>query len=108
LQIRAQHLDTVRQHESALELTRRDPAVEVLPGLLVALTTADRELVFLDGDVELVAGEARNRQRDAQPLWPAVFSGDPLDIIGRITVGGLGDPVERPLDLVEAEKEGAR
>ena len=25
-----------------------------------------------------------------------------------IGVGGLGNPVERPFDLVEAEKEGAR
>ena len=82
--------------------------MEVLPGLLLALAAADRELVFLDGDVEFVAGETRDRQRDSQPFGPAVFADDPLDIVGRITVGGLGDPIERPLDLVEAEKEGAR
>ena len=68
LQIRPQHLHAVRQHEGALELARRDAAVEILPGLLVLLPTADDELAFLDGDVELVAGEPRNRQRDAQPF----------------------------------------
>ena len=66
------------------------------------------ELVLLDGHVELVAGEARDRQRDAQPFGPAVLTGDPLDVVGRIAVGGLGDAIERTLDLVEAEQEGTR
>ena len=31
--------------------------------------------------------------------------GEPLDVVGRIAVGGLGDAIERTLDLVEAEQE---
>ena len=82
----AKHLHSVRQHEGALELARRDAAVEILPGLVVLLPPADEELVLLDRHVELVAGEARDRQGDAQALWPAVLAGDPLDIVGRIAV----------------------
>jgi hypothetical protein len=87
-------------------LTRRDAAVEVLPGLVVLLPAANDQLALLDGDVELVAVEARDRQRDAQPFRLAVLAGNPLDVVGRIPVRGLGDPIERTLDLVEAEEEG--
>src|ERR1700694_4245751 len=37
LQVGSQYLHSVRQNEAALELTRRDAAVEILPGLLGAL-----------------------------------------------------------------------
>ena len=37
----------------------------------------------------------------------AVLSGNALDIVGRVAVGGLGDPIERSLDLVESEQERA-
>src|SRR5262245_14439083 len=106
LQVRPQHLHSVREHEGALELARRDAAVEVLPGLVVLLPAANDELAFLDRDVELVAVEARDRQRDAQPFRLAVLAGNPLDIVGRIPVRRLRDPIERTLDLVEAEQEG--
>jgi len=89
-----------------LELARRDAAVEVLSGLVVLLTAANDELALLDADVELVAVEARDRQRDAQPFRLAVLAGDPLDIVGWVAVRRLGDAVERTLDLVEAEQEG--
>src|SRR5262249_41184941 len=98
-------LHSVREHESALELARRDAAVEVLPGLVVLLAPTDEELVLLDRHVELVAIEARHRERDSQPLRPAVSTRNPLDIVGRVSVGRLGDPIERTLDLVEAEQE---
>src|SRR5262245_17393344 len=68
LQVRAQHLHAFRQHEGALELARGDAAVEILAGLVVVLSAADDELVFLDGHIELIAGETRDRQRDPQPL----------------------------------------
>src|SRR5579864_3681452 len=67
-QVRAQHLHPLRQHEGALEVARGDAAMDVLPGLVVLLATADHELVFLNGYIELVAGEPRHRQRDAQAL----------------------------------------
>src|SRR5215471_19093268 len=37
LQIRAQHLHPFRQHESALEVSRGDAAVDVLPGFVFLL-----------------------------------------------------------------------
>ena len=67
---------------------------------------ANEELAFLDRDVELIAGEAGDRQRDAQALGVPVLAGDPLDVVGRIAVGGFGDAIERTLDLVEAKQEG--
>src|ERR1700730_9259248 len=50
-QIRTLHLDPVRQHEHPLELTRRDTAVEVLPGLVILLPAADHQLVLLDRNI---------------------------------------------------------
>src|SRR5262249_59947576 len=67
----------------------------------------DDELALLDGHVELIAGEACDRKRDPQPLGLAVLAGNPLDIVGWIAVRGLGDTIERTLDLVESEQEGA-
>jgi len=99
-------LHAFRQHEGALELARRDAAVEIVAGLVVLLPAADDQLVLLDSHVELIAGETRNRQRDPQTFRLAVLACDPLDVVGRIAVGGLGDAVERTLDLVKSEQEG--
>jgi len=74
---------------------------------VVLLTSADDELALLDRQVELIASEARDRQCDPQPLGFVVLAGNPLDIVGRIAVGGLGDTIERTLDLIESEQEGA-
>jgi hypothetical protein len=54
-----------------------------------------------------MTSEARDRERDPQTLGLAVLTGDPLDVVGRVAVGGLGDAVERTLDLVESEQERA-
>src|SRR5207249_1200875 len=62
---------------------------------------------LLDCHVELIAGEARDRQCDPQALGLAVLADNPFDIVGRIAVRGLGDTIERALDLVESEQEGA-
>ena len=43
--------------------------------LVVLLPSADDELVLLDRHVELIAGEARDRQRDPQALGLAVLHG---------------------------------
>ena len=56
-----------------------------------------------ESHIELIAGEARNRKRDAQPLRAVGIASDALDVVGRIAVGRLGDPIENPLDLIEAE-----
>ena len=75
--------------------------------LLLLLTPADDELALLDRHVELIAGEPRDRERNPQALGLAVLAGNSLDIVGRIAVGGLGDAIERSLDLVESEQERA-
>src|SRR6516225_2056236 len=105
LQIRTQHLHPLRKHKGALEVARRNAAMDVLPGLVVLLTAPDHELVFLNGYIKLIAGKSRHRQRDAQPLGLAVGTVAPLDIVGRVTVGPFHDPIEHALDLVEAQKE---
>src|ERR1700749_3927697 len=105
LQIRAQHLHPLRQHERALEVARGDAARDVLTVLVVLLAAPDHELVFLNGYIELVTGESRHRQRDTQPFGSAVGAFTPLDIVRRVTVGALDDAVEHTLDLVEAQKK---
>src|SRR5262245_28748838 len=107
LQVHAQHLHAFRQHEGALELARGDATVEILASLVVVLSAADNELVFLDGHIELIASETRDRQRDPQPLGLAVLASDPLNVVGQIAVGGLAHAIERTLDFVESEEEGA-
>src|SRR3954465_6656290 len=105
LQIRTQHQHPLRQHEGALEVARGDAAMDVLPGLVVLLPSANAERVFLHGSIELVAGESGGRQRDAQTLGLALRPVAPLDVVGRVTVGTFDDPIEHALDLVEAQKE---
>src|ERR1700730_4314691 len=105
LQIRAQHLHPLRQHESALEVARGNAAMDVLTGLVVLLAATDHELVFLNGYIELVTGKSRHRQRDSQPFRLAIGTVAPLDIVGRITVGAFDDATEHPLDFVKSQKE---
>src|SRR5436190_9547983 len=104
-QIRAQHLHPLRQHEGALEVARGDAAMDVLPGLVVLLASADHELVFLNRYIKLIAGKSRHRQRDAQPFGLAVAAIAPLDVVGRIAVSAFDDAIERTLDFVESQQE---
>src|ERR1700719_4466576 len=98
-QVRAQHEHPLRQHKGALEVARGDAAMDVLPGLVVLLASADDELGFLNGYIELVAGKTRHRQRDPQAFGLAVGTVATLDIVGRIAVGTLDYAVERTLDF---------
>src|SRR5438067_3873479 len=104
VQVRAQHLHPVRQHEGPLELSCRDAAMKILPGLVVLLPPADDELAFLDTYLELLPGEAGHRQGDPEPLGVAAVPRQALDVVGRITVGSLGNAIERSLDLVETKQ----
>jgi len=80
--------------------------VQIGPLPVFLLAAADDELVLLDRDVQLVAGEARHGERDPQPIRLALGAGEALDVVGRITVAsGAGDAVERTLDGFEAEQE---
>src|ERR1700730_3207970 len=104
-QVRAQHQHPLRQHEGALEVARGDAAMDVLPGLVVLLASADYKLVFLSGYIELVTGETCDRERDAQAFGLPIAAIAALDVVGRITVGAFDDAIERTLDLVESQKE---
>ena len=57
--------------------------------------------------IELIAGEAGDGERDAQPFRVLAVAHQPFDVVGRIAVGPLGDAVEHALDLVEAQQERA-
>jgi hypothetical protein len=88
-------------------LARGYTAVKIMVLLVVLLPSTDDELVLLDRYIELIAGEARDCQRDLQAVRLAVCAGDPLDVVGRIAVSSLGDAIKRTLDLVEPEQEWA-
>src|ERR1700730_16319532 len=81
--------------------------MEILTRLVVLLATADDQLLPFKRHVGLIAGEARNRQRDAQALGLAVISGNPLDIVRRIPLGGLRYAIESTLDFVESKQKRA-
>src|SRR5512137_598972 len=105
-QIGAEHLHAVGKKKGALELAGGDAAMEEMPLAVLYLPAPDDELIFLERDIELVAGEAGDRQGDAQPLRFALRTRQALDIVGRVAVRAApGHAVERALDFVEAEQE---
>ena len=60
----------------------------------------------LNGLCAVNVREARDGERDAEPVRLLTRAGEPLDVVGWVTlVGALGDPVEGALDVVEAEKK---
>ena len=70
------------------------------------LPTPDDELALLQGHLQLVPGETGNRQGDPEALRIVLGAGQTLDIVGRVAVpAGLCDPIERLLDLVEAQQK---
>ncbi len=110
-EIRGFHLDPVGQYERAAELARGDAAVNVFPGLVVFLLAADDELLVLERDLDLVALETGDRQRDPQQLGSrrGAFGGrDAFDVVGRIAVRALADAVDQAFHFVEAEQQRAR
>ena len=70
-----------------------------------SLATPDHELIFLNGHIELIAGEPRHRQRDPQAFGRTITAVAPLDVVGRITVGAFDDAIERTLDFVESQQK---
>jgi len=98
---RAADLDALRENEGALKLPRGDPAVQIDALSIVGLLAADHQLVVLDRDRQIRHREAGDRERDAQLIFAEL-----LDIVGRIAVAGdLVDPVEGPLEMLEAQKQ---
>src|SRR3974390_1969699 len=47
LEVRREHFHALGEHKAALELSRRNAAVEELPGFIVLLAAPDDELVLL-------------------------------------------------------------
>jgi hypothetical protein len=72
------HFHAIRQHEGARELAGRDAAVQVGPSVFLLLAAADHQLVLLDRHVQLVAAEAGDGERDAQPFGLALGTGQAL------------------------------
>lgn len=94
-------LDTFRQYESLLELSRGNPAMqEYLPLTVIRLPATDDELVILLRDMQIVHDETRHGQRDAQRGLVELF-----DIVGRIPVGcGFGGALKHLLEMIEPQK----
>src|SRR3546814_13222323 len=61
-------LDTLGQHEAALELARGDAAMQIDPALVVDLLTTNYELTILDLHRKIRVGESGDRQGNAQPV----------------------------------------
>jgi hypothetical protein len=96
------HLDAVGQHEAALELACGDAAVQEGAAFgVVRLAAADHQLVVLQGDREVVLGEAGDGEGD-----PVGGLAPLLDVVGRIAVvAGLGGALDQPVELLEPQEE---
>src|SRR6476661_5926678 len=81
LQVGLLHLHAVRQHKRSLELAGGDAAMQILPVLVLVLTSPDDELFLLDGHLELFEGKSRNRQRDPQALRIIFIGSEPFDVV---------------------------
>ena len=62
----AAHLDALGEHERALELARRDAAMQIDALRVVGLLAADHQLVVLDRDRQIGHREAGHGEGDAQ------------------------------------------
>src|SRR6185295_10190262 len=73
---RADDLDALGQHETALELPRRDTAIKIDALGVVDLAATHDQLIVLDANLEIFEREAGDGQRDAQGIFA-----DLLDVI---------------------------
>ena len=98
----------VRKQERPLELPRRDAAMQVVPRAVFGLPTAHDELIILPNHFQIVTRETGHRNRDGIGLG-ARSGNDAFDIVGRVSVGRLGEPVEPLLERIEPqEKRGGK
>ena len=99
---RTLHLDPLGEHESPLELPRRDPAVqEDTPLTVVSLTP--RITNWLSSCVICRSSMVKPATASVirSPVGPGL-----LDVVGRIAVGrGLRGPLEHLLEMVEAQEQ---
>ena len=99
--------DTTRMPSASTELAGGDAAVQEFALGIVVLTAAHHQLVFFHGDVEVVFGEACDRQRYPQPFDTTFGSPQAFDVVGRITVAVLGKALQGLFHGVEAKQERA-
>src|SRR6202012_3729388 len=97
----------VGERELALEVARRDAAMQEVPAFLVALATFEGQDVLLDRQLDLVRLEAGERDRDLEAVLVEAF-----DIVGGIpllahALGGFGE-VEKTVKADGRPKEGRK
>src|ERR671920_812276 len=101
IQRRTDHFNPFRQNEAALELAGGNAAMQINPGLVIDLPATDHQLVVFGLYRQIIHRETGDRKCDPQSIFAYLF-----DIVGRIPLRRvLRDPVERALELVEAQKE---
>src|SRR5260370_42539970 len=77
LQVGSQHLHSVGQHESSLELARRDAAVEILAGVFLPWPPARDTLGFFVGGPRALPRDSPTRPREAPPVPPPGATREP-------------------------------
>jgi len=100
-------LDMVGERKLALEVTRRDAAVQEGPLFLVALAALQREDVLLDRQFDLIRLESGERDRDLKVVLVEAF-----DVVGGIALladalGGFGE-VEQAVEIRWPTETGAK
>jgi hypothetical protein len=86
-------LHAISEQEAALELARRDTAVQELALAFVLLLAAHEQLIVFCDDLELGFLEPGHRDGDEEPFGAVGIHGS-LDIVGRVAVRGLRESVD--------------
>src|SRR3954467_8437799 len=95
------HFDPFRQNEAALELAGGNAAMQINSRLVIDLPATDHQLVVFGLYRQIIHRETGDRKCDPQSIFAYLFN-----IVGRIPFRRvLRDPVERALELVEAQKQ---
>ena len=103
--VRTRDLHAIGEKEDPLKLSRSDPAVQIDALPIIDLSAADRQLTVFDGDLEVRAREAGDRERNTQKFWLIVTARHPLDVVGWVSVRRrASDALSGPLDLVEPQQ----
>ena len=107
LEAGALDLDVVGQRELALEVARRDAAMQEGFPFLVALPTLEGQDVLLDRQFDLIRLESGERDRDLEVVLVEAF-----DVVGGIALladalGGFGE-VEQAVEIRWPTETGAK
>src|SRR5262245_34870506 len=79
--------------------------------LVIFLPAADHQLIVFKRDLELLASEASQCERDAQGLESsaavAVAGGNPFNVVRGIAVATLADSVDQPFHFLKTQQQRA-